>query len=215
MFSETRSTCAFPSVFSFFLKKSIVQTLKLPFREIRQLLSQDLTAETSVTHTPITLYRPRIPSWRKGALIKTGKLPHISTKARRAGKSLQMMSVQSSPDESSCWWAGWLMPAGSRGPPPEHCHRRCNTYQSETAKVFFLSRERRRSRTIYSTGQSRPRFCPWQPPRAAALAQLHFSRVAITSTFGTLLGRSTLNRLALRSPHTPHRTAADFHPAQL
>lgn len=182
MFTKTRCISVFLSI-----STSIVQPLKLHLgnRKIAILLRPH--SGDQCDSYPTTLYRPCSTLWRKGALIKTGKLPHISTKTRRAGKSLQMMSVQSSPDESSCWWAGWLMPAGSRGPPPEHCHRRCNTSQSDTAKFYTTNDD---VHAQYSMGQSRPRFCPWPPPRTAVLAQFHFSRVAITSTFGTLLARA-------------------------
>lgn len=161
---------------------------------------------------PTTLYRPWSTLWRKWALIRTGKLPHISTKTRRAGKSLQMMSVQSSPDESSCWWAaGCLMPAGSRGPPPEHCKRRCNTYQSDTAKVLY--HERQRSRTLFHRSKSATLMS------SAATSTRSASSVAFLTSrhhihFRYFAGQSTLNRLALRSALT-HCNAADLYCEQL
>lgn len=93
------------------------------------------------------------------------------------------------------------MPAETRGPSgPDHCPRRCNTDQSDTAKV--LKHQTTTFTHDISRVQSRPRLCVRPPPRTAVLAQLHFSRVAITSTFGYFAGRSTLNKLALRSALT-------------
>lgn len=182
-----------------FISTSIVQTLKLHLGNKKIAILLRPHSGDQCDSYPTTLYRPWNTLWRKGALIKTGKLPHISTKTRRAGKSLQMMSVQSSPDESSCWWAGWLMPAGSRGPPPEHCHRRCNTSQSDTAKVLY--HERRRSRTIFHGSKSATL------PSVAATSHRGASSVPFLTSrhhihFRHFAGQSTLNKLALRSAHT-------------
>lgn len=118
------------------------------------------------------------------------------------------MSVQSSPDESSCWWAaGWLMPAGSTGHPPEHCHRRCNTYQSDTAKV--LHRYRQRLRTSFHRPKSATLLS------AAATSHRTASSVAFLTSrhhihFRHFAGQSTLNGLAPRSALT-HSNAAGFY----
>lgn len=201
------------SVSFFFISTNIVQPPKLHLGNKTFSVLLRLHSGGQCDSYPTTFYRPWSTLRRKSTVIKTGKLPHISTKTRRAGKSLQMMSVQSSPDESSCWWvAGWLMPAGSRGPPPEHCHRLCNTYQSDTAKVLY--HERQCSRAIFHKSNSATLLS------AAATSHRSASSVAFLTSrhhihFRYFAGQSTLNRLALRSALTHSNAATDFYCVQL
>lgn len=191
----------------FFISTSI----KLPLSTKKIAILLRLRSGGHSDSYPTTMYRPWSTLWRKWALIKPGKLPHKPTKTRRAGKSLQMMSVQSSPGESSCWWAaGWLMPAGSRGPPPEHWHRQCSTYQFDTAKV--LHHYRQRLRTLFHRSKSATLL-----PAAATSHRTASSVAFLTSRhhihFRDFAGQSTLNRLAPRSALT-HRNTAHFYHAQ-